>query len=92
MSFKPTNFDSILQNDDKEKTIKPSSTLRQTISNKSSFRPKTEKCFSESFEVHHTQSTLDLNQKSDPQQFSYSRKTTYVPENRSWHTIETPNK
>lgn len=46
LNFKPSNFESWMQEGDKEKAQKPSNILRQTLSNKSSFRPKTDKNFS----------------------------------------------
>ena len=91
LSFKPTNFDSLMHDDDNDKLQKPNSILRQTMSNKSSFRPKTEKSFSESLTQQNTQSTFDLNHKGDPQGHFYSRKTNYVLGSKSCQVIEQPN-
>ena len=80
-----------MHDDDKDKLQKPNSILRQTMSGKSSFRPKTEKSFSESLMQQNTQSTFDLNQKGDPQGLFNSRKPSYVPGSKSCQVIEQPN-
>lgn len=68
-----------MNDDEKETNTKPNSILRQTISNKSSYRPKTEKSFSESFGVQSSHSSFESNQRGEPQQLYYSRKISYVP-------------
>jgi hypothetical protein len=80
-----------MNDDDKDKLQKPNSILRQTMTNKSSFRPKTEKSFSESLTQQNNQSTFDTNQKNDLQGLFNSRKTSYVPGSKSCQVIEQPN-
>jgi hypothetical protein len=46
MSFKPSNFDSLMHDDEKDKMPKSSSYLRQTISTKSGLKQKVDKSFS----------------------------------------------
>ena len=46
LSFKPSNFDSLIHDDEKDKMPKSSSYLRQTISTKTGNKSKVDKTFS----------------------------------------------
>lgn len=72
-----------------EKSQKPNNILRQTLNNKTSFRPKMEKTFSESVGTGNTQSSTDLFQPPlSNTEYSYTRKPNYAAETKSLRSID----